>query len=254
MTCGAWGVNDMDKVRFEVTLNGEHLCTAGVDGYGVIAATVLMTSYLKAEASVSQEAVNPHKYDLNLGVSALECNDSEENRNLTWINRSLREGDELRIRILAEGDIDPPILSFPDHESSCVNEEDIASEDEDDGYPPEDPPQDKDACGHVRFEIVSNGARLCIAGIDGGGILFGHVISVSRHPNYARDHHLEGESAKDEMYMTVQGLDSSDADSRSRLIWVREHTLQLGDELLVRLLPPGEYDPPARLPSSNRTD
>jgi hypothetical protein len=239
----------MEKVRFEVSLNGERLCTAGVGGYGVLMATILMTSHLKAEASVSQMVTIPHEYDLNFGVSALECNDSVENRHLTWINRSLREGDELRVRILPEGHIDPPILSFSDHASSCVNEEDIASGDEDDGYPPEDPPQDKDASGQVRFEVLANGTRLCIAGIDGNGILFGHVVSTSRHPNYARAHHLEGESAKDEMYMTIQGLDSSQTETEFRLVWIREHPLQFGDVILVRLLPPGECDAPTRLPS-----
>ena len=188
----------MEKVRFEVTLNGEHLCTAGVDGYGVLNATFTMAKLAMADEPVADCTENSLRYELNLDVGGLECNDSQENKYLVWAYRTLNTGDEVVVRLLPDGEHDPPISSYLDHASSCVMEEDRASEAESHGRPPAASPEGEFEAGNVRLEFLHNGRRLCIAGLEDKGVIGAHISVVTRHPNHARDYHADGMNAEDE--------------------------------------------------------
>ena len=77
---------------FEVSLNGERLCVAGVDGDGVL------------NAMVDRVKINARD-DLRLRVGAL-VSATEEHR--IWTQAGLKVGDEVRVRILESDSVDEP--------------------------------------------------------------------------------------------------------------------------------------------------
>jgi DNA-binding helix-hairpin-helix protein with protein kinase domain len=77
---------------FEVFLNGERLCVAGIDGDGVLNA---MVDHVKIKA----------RDDLRLRVGGLV---SATEEHLTWSQVGLTAGDEVRIRILESASVDEP--------------------------------------------------------------------------------------------------------------------------------------------------
>jgi hypothetical protein len=98
----------------------------------------------------------------------------------------------------------------------------------------------------LRFEILLNGRRLAVTGIEKFGVLSTVISWVRRNPA-----NLTAEKRREEGFDELQflreiceiefgGLDS--AADRS-LFWGRE-SLRAGDEVTIRVLPPGEYDEP----------
>jgi hypothetical protein len=77
---------------FEVSLNGERLCVAGIDGDGVLNA---MVDHVKINA----------RDDLRLRVGGLV---SATEEHLTWAQAGLKVGDEVRVRILEFDSVDEP--------------------------------------------------------------------------------------------------------------------------------------------------
>ena len=122
------------------------------------------------------------------------------------------------------------------------------------GLPTDDSPQGGDAPGNVRFSYLLNGTPLCVVGLDGAGLIGTHIVAVTRHPNYARDFHVDGKCTEDFLNMTVRGLDDGKKDCRTNLIWINRKALSQGDEIHIRLLPPGDYDAPKRLSSERRKE
>ncbi|QDV47660.1 hypothetical protein Enr13x_75710 [Stieleria neptunia] len=85
----------------------------------------------------------------------------------------------------------------------------------------------------TRFELIKNGKRVCIAGIDGDGVLSA-ILSYGKPEN--------GDGTHD---FGISGLGMFDAsqDRQHHVAWPR-HELATGDEITIRILPPGEFDQP----------
>ena len=99
----------------------------------------------------------------------------------------------------------------------------------------------------MRFEVAVNGERLCIAGLQGFGVL-GAVLSwVKRNPEgfpeTAPSSDFETWSAE-ELSLDVAGSDSNDARELKSRRWV-DKVLKVGDVIEIRILPPGPADSPA---------
>lgn len=97
----------------------------------------------------------------------------------------------------------------------------------------------------MRFQVLINGQPACIAGIDGPGVLGAVVDRVQRG--------TEGEK----LSLRVSGLGRYDPDVERDCYadWLHRNDLKAGDEITIRILPEGQYDPPAcvRLSSSAET-
>ena len=240
----------MEKVRFEVILNGKRLCIAGLDGYGVLLVTMVVATQLEPDRANTEKEPHALVFDINFGVGGLESSDSTGDQHILWVNRTLQEGDDVRIRILPEGEHDPPAWTLADFESLCMNQDDNAKKDCE--FPPDDPSIGEVIPGNVRLAVSNNGSPLCTAGIDGRGLISVHISAVTHHPDCAKQLRTDGKSYKDRLSMGVRGLDDTRPELRSALLWVPDKTLSPGDQVRVQLLPPGEYDPPTRSASPNK--
>jgi hypothetical protein len=86
--------------------------------------------------------------------------------------------------------------------------------------------------GEVRYEVLVNGVRRCIAGSSGPGTLDASVI---------RWRSARFDDSDDASYLHVGGLRSVE-DLHVR--WVTEELAE-GDEVTIRILGPGEFDEPS---------
>jgi hypothetical protein len=81
---------------FEIYINGERLCLAGVSNAGICTAIV--------------EYLGGDEEQLHLDVAGLLIPDQEF---LTWQEKNLSVGDDVRIRILESDDVDAPAKRSP---------------------------------------------------------------------------------------------------------------------------------------------
>jgi hypothetical protein len=97
-------------ICFEVYRNGQLLCTAGLDGFGMLLAGVSRLRHHPgtlarfAEAGVPVPDVEP----LTLNVSGHTDMGQVGNGSLTWVQEMLSVGDEVRIRVVQQDWCDQP--------------------------------------------------------------------------------------------------------------------------------------------------
>lgn len=86
----------------------------------------------------------------------------------------------------------------------------------------------------TRFEILKNGERVCISGINGDGVLSVGITYV-KHPGRGHTHDLQ-----------IGGLGMFDGsqDRQHHAGWPSPG-VTTGDEITIRILPAGEFDEPA---------
>src|SRR4249919_3433307 len=103
----------------------------------------------------------------------------------------------------------------------------------------------------MRFEILVNGKRVCLAGIPGYGVLTATLSWVKRNPASVDRTTIKTSSLesflKELIELEVGGLNTNaDAGEHGqRLNWLKQH-LREGDEIAFRVLPPGRSDEPKR--------
>jgi len=88
---------------FRVSLNGKKLCTAGVGDDGVL--TTIVTSVTGIRNTSSDDSKSVHSEDLFIEVAGLI---SSRREHVSWLQRSLRVGDDVRITVLERGSVDRP--------------------------------------------------------------------------------------------------------------------------------------------------
>jgi hypothetical protein len=106
----------------------------------------------------------------------------------------------------------------------------------------------------VRFEVRVNGRVVCVAGIRGDGELSVSLNrvqrSAARYPkNYHRRPHGRSLAAwsQEAISMGVAGIRCSQQGSEhDRHVGWHQQDLRPGDEVIVRILPPGRSDRPKR--------
>jgi len=91
----------------------------------------------------------------------------------------------------------------------------------------------------TRFEILKNGKRVCISGVNGDGVLSVGLTYV-KHPGQDLSHDLQ-----------IGGLGMFDGsqDRQHHADWPSPD-VTTGDEITIRILPPGEYDEPHAMTGS----
>ena len=98
----------------------------------------------------------------------------------------------------------------------------------------------------LRYELLINGEKVTVAGVNDFGVMSGIVSWVKRSPSKvtaelrARDGFVEAEFLKEVCEVTITGLDSSDGNHYQ---WV-QRALVPGDEVTFRILSQGEVDVP----------
>ncbi len=90
-------------IAFEVSINGEKVCTAGLLPLGVISAILSYTRLAEGET-------------LHFGVNGAVSDQAENGDYLTWIAETLQPGDTITIRIVEVAESDEPKerISFAD--------------------------------------------------------------------------------------------------------------------------------------------
>lgn len=86
----------------------------------------------------------------------------------------------------------------------------------------------------TRFEILKNGQRLCISGINGDGVLSVCVTYVKQ---------ADSELSHD-LQIFGLGMFGGSNDRHRHAAWTSPQ-ITVGDEISIRILPPGEFDEPS---------
>lgn len=101
-------------IAFEIFLNGERLCVAGIGDLGVLSA-ILTWTRVHREGKESEPPVEV----LSLQVTGLDNADQYP----CWLHRAMTRGDELRVKIVETSCVDQPVhegrieRSAPDEEA-----------------------------------------------------------------------------------------------------------------------------------------
>lgn len=199
--------------RFVVSVNGRQRCVAGFDGYAVLSAGIVFVRSAERECM-----------PLIDGVARFTVGGGNGREHVHWLNEDLFVGDEVNIRILDGGPVDPRTRGVgPTLES---RRERLAAID--------------NAIPH-RFEVLGNGERICMAGLE-FGVLSMNLVWVRREPAAHPPHSSESAEQWEggDVSLRVGGLHND-----VHLEWCRVH-VDVGDEIAVRILGPGPSDPPQR--------
>ena len=104
-----------------------------------------------------------------------------------------------------------------------------------------------------RFEVLINGRRACIAGVDTYGVLNVILSRVRRSPlrfpkqGTGQVEHTKRTWSREQLDVYVGGLEINGEDERNdrHLFWLRRQ-IKLGDKIVVRVLPVGPVSNPKR--------
>ena len=101
---------------FEVHHNGEKLCTAGINDFGVLSAILTWVSHnpRKLQRWADEGRHLPEATALELRVGGLVSGEGESGEHLNWVNSTISIGDEIRIRIIDGPNSDPPKTRYAD--------------------------------------------------------------------------------------------------------------------------------------------
>lgn len=95
-------------IAFAVDINGERVCTAGVEGLaGVLSATL---NWVRRESGPEGSAGggDAPESSLTFSVAGHARRDRFDFEHLEWIQKALSAGDEIAIRIVETERVDPP--------------------------------------------------------------------------------------------------------------------------------------------------
>jgi len=98
----------------------------------------------------------------------------------------------------------------------------------------------------LRFQVLINGRRACVSGMEGYGVLSAVLSRVMRNPKAypGKNKHplkiTKAQWSKERIEFEVGGLDSI---TDQHVHWLRRD-LRIGDEIVIKLLPAGKYDAP----------
>ena len=95
-------------ICFEVRLNGQLLCTAGVGNAGVLN-TILAWVKRQPEACLDDEIKEEWcKEELDLSVGGI-TNNGSKSEHLQWLSRRLKAGDEVLVKVVERTGCDLPV-------------------------------------------------------------------------------------------------------------------------------------------------
>jgi len=218
-------------MRFEVSVNGERVCVAGLEDKGAVRLTVsCSTCWPRNEQDLSVDGVIGD----TLG----------DRRSAVWGKWALTFGDEVTVRLLPPGESDPPVSPPPEKDPIR------ALDDEVDGSTPASPalrakadplilkrrPRAKHQAD-IRFQVRVNGRQLCVAGVAGSFILHAELY----YADAASWAVYSGKLA----FLKVYSIEiEPDYLPNGRTMTWPHGEVTIGDEVSVKLLPAGESDAP----------
>ena len=95
-------------IAFEIWVNGEKFCTAGVDSdYGIL--TTLL-SWAKRDIGRLPSDIQSEvaEEELKIAISGQKGLGDNDFENLQWAGRHLKPGDEIRVKVVDVDQVDPP--------------------------------------------------------------------------------------------------------------------------------------------------
>ena len=112
----------MADIRFQFILNGQPVCVAGAEGFGVFSSCISWVRRDGDEYEAEKQERSPNWATTkeewsreSLGITA-GTRDTKYPKYASWFDRELKVGDELTIRILGPGESDCPTSSQSDDE------------------------------------------------------------------------------------------------------------------------------------------
>ena len=95
-------------IAFEIWVNGEKVCIAGVDSDFGMLTTIL--SWAKRDISRFPLEVRSEvaEEELKIAISGQKGLGDNDFENLQWSGRSLKPGDEIRVLVVDVDEVDPP--------------------------------------------------------------------------------------------------------------------------------------------------
>ena len=99
-------------IAFKVELNGQSLGTAGADDLSVLSAIVTAVGKLGLNSTGAHQ--REHHYDMELTVGGLTSRpEGIPDEHLEWIERTLKPGDVVTVKVLEASVADAPTGSMP---------------------------------------------------------------------------------------------------------------------------------------------
>lgn len=102
-------------IGFEVIINGEKICAAGIGEFGVLTSVMTWVGSRKD----SNEGIDIRNPDLKVGGLTDSGNDADEF--VDWVKRSLNIGDQVNIRIVDIVEADEPIERSSSKREPCCS-------------------------------------------------------------------------------------------------------------------------------------
>jgi hypothetical protein len=97
-------------IAFEIQLNGEPFCTAGVEQTGVLTVIATWVRRTPLDSTSGELTETEHEEELSLNVGGRTHSDGA-NVNLKWIELALQVGDEICIKVARTSQVDEPFRS-----------------------------------------------------------------------------------------------------------------------------------------------
>jgi hypothetical protein len=94
-------------IAFKVSLNGKHVCTAGVGEFGVVSAIV---TWVRRRPEKSRDGKSIEE-ELTADIGGL---DSDANEHLKWLARRLRVGDRITLEVINADRVHKPKRRYRD--------------------------------------------------------------------------------------------------------------------------------------------
>lgn len=96
-------------IRFEVSINGEHVCTAGIENFGVVSAILSAVRRNPAKFKEDLQGFSSEaefsSATVNFSVSGID----DDDRHVHWTDSlKIEEGDEIVLRMLPAGSFEEP--------------------------------------------------------------------------------------------------------------------------------------------------
>ena len=95
-------------IAFEIEINGNKLCTAGIDAkYGILTSILSWAKRDVSQLSEESKAKVPAE-ELKLTVGGHISYSKDDYENVQWSGRELKPGDQIKIKIIETNEADEP--------------------------------------------------------------------------------------------------------------------------------------------------
>ena len=108
-------------IAFEVMVNGNKLCDAGIEGLGVLSAILSLAHRVPKPEAEMNELYPPDELLLEVG-GLKSARDNEPGQHMSWLSKHLQVGDTIVINIKSLETVDPPEKCVPGESRDAVKE------------------------------------------------------------------------------------------------------------------------------------